>query len=107
MTHKKKLTLIKKYNKIKGQRSRNIDENLALEERKTLALEAALTTVHKRFEYAQAKVNTKRTSLNKQMEKLLEEVYKLDEDLAAEMAIGKEIHEQPTDISNEPTATTE
>jgi hypothetical protein len=41
------------------------------------------------------------------MEKLLEEVYKLDEDLAAEMAIGKEIHEQPTDISNEPTATTE
>lgn len=117
--NKNKLKQIKEYNKIRADREKLREQLIQLNHEKDNALAKALNAVANKFVKRQGAIQTARAKLDKKMHALLDKVYKVDEDLASDMAIGKDMSEtltptlvQPelphtTPISNEPTATTE
>ena len=103
--HQVRVNQIRAYNKIKLARLKLMEETSKLEQDKELALATALNILTSRFSKRFKSINNRRVKLNMQMESLLNTVYNSDPDLAGEMAIGKEIHVNPTLIQDESTRT--
>ena len=85
------LTLVNRYNKIRSARSKLTDAAVKLQTDKDAALSKAIDKINSKFEKRATAIIKRKNKLANEMQGILDAAYKINDNLAIEMALGREI----------------